>query len=83
MEKNAKNVPFFYKERKRTQKTFRSFIKNAKERKERRVLLKTSTIVAVARFDKVILSICNSLISGEKVKTIENPFCLEFLEYKM
>ena len=28
MEKNAKNVLFFYKERKRTQKTFLSFMKN-------------------------------------------------------
>ena len=33
MEKNAKNVPFFHKERKRMQKTFCSFIKNGKERK--------------------------------------------------
>ena len=31
---------FFYKERKRMQKTFRSFIKNGKERKERPILLK-------------------------------------------
>ena len=35
MEKNAKNVPFFYKERNRMQKTFRSFINNGKERKKR------------------------------------------------
>ena len=34
-----KNVPFFYKERKRTQRSFRSFIKNGKERKDRNVLL--------------------------------------------
>ena len=34
-----KNVPFFYKERKRTQKTFCSFIENGKERKKRSVLL--------------------------------------------
>ena len=40
MQKNAKNGTFFYKERKRTQRTERSFIKNAKERKERNVLLK-------------------------------------------
>ena len=33
-------VPFFYKERKRTQRLFRSFIKNGKERKDRSVLLK-------------------------------------------
>ena len=31
--KNAKIVPFFYKERERTQKKFRSFIKKGKERK--------------------------------------------------
>ena len=30
MEKKAKNVPFFYKEQKRTQKTCCSFIKNAR-----------------------------------------------------
>ena len=40
MEKNAKIVPFFYKERKRTQRSFRSFIKNGKECKDRSVLLK-------------------------------------------
>ena len=40
MEKNAKIVPFFCKERKRTQRSFRSFIKNGKERKDRSVLLK-------------------------------------------
>ena len=34
-----KNVPFFYKERKRTQKTFYSFIKNGKERKDCSILL--------------------------------------------
>ena len=34
-----KNVPFFYKERKRTQRSFRSFIKNGKERKDPSVLL--------------------------------------------
>ena len=31
---------FFYKEQKRAQRTFRSFLKNGKERKERSVLLK-------------------------------------------
>ena len=31
--KERKNVPFFYKERKRTQKTLHSFLKNGKERK--------------------------------------------------
>ena len=36
---NAKNATFFYKERKRMQRTPHSFIRNAKERKERRVLL--------------------------------------------
>ena len=40
MEKNAKNVSFFYKEQKRTQKKFRSFIKNGKGRKKRSVLYK-------------------------------------------
>ena len=40
MEKNAKIVPFFYKERKRKQRLFRSFIKNEKERKAHSVLLK-------------------------------------------
>ena len=40
MEKNAKNGTFFYIERKRTQRMERSFIKNAKARKERNVLLK-------------------------------------------
>ena len=49
-----KNIPFFYKKRKRTQRSecffnkeqkrtqrsFRSFIKNGKERKDRNVLLK-------------------------------------------
>ena len=39
-EKNGKNRMFFYKEQKRTERTERSFIKNAKERKERNVLLK-------------------------------------------
>ena len=34
-----KNVPFFYKERKETQISFRSFIKNRKENKDRSVLL--------------------------------------------
>ena len=34
-----KNVPFFYKERKRTQRSFRSFIKKGKERKDPSVLL--------------------------------------------
>ena len=34
-----KNVPFFSKERKRTQRSFRSFLKNVKERKDRSVLL--------------------------------------------
>ena len=34
-----KNVPFFYKKRKRTQRSERSFIKNGKERKDRNVLL--------------------------------------------
>ena len=33
MEKNGKNGTFFYKERKRTERTERSFIKNGKERK--------------------------------------------------
>ena len=36
--KNAKNAAFLYKERKRMQRTPHSFIKNAKERKERRIL---------------------------------------------
>ena len=40
MEKNAKIVPFFYKERKRMQRLFCSFIKNGKERKDRSVILK-------------------------------------------
>ena len=40
MEKNGKNGTFFYKERKRTQRTECSFIKNAKECKERNVVLK-------------------------------------------
>ena len=40
-EKNVKkNVPFFLKERERTERTERSFKKNVKERKERNVLLK-------------------------------------------
>ena len=47
MEKNAKNVPFFYKERKRKQKTFRSFIKNGKGRKERYGNAKLETPVPV------------------------------------
>ena len=34
-----KNVPFFCKERKRTQRLERSFIKNRKEGKDRNVLL--------------------------------------------
>ena len=34
-----KKVPFFYKERKRTQRSEHSFIKNGKERKDRSVLL--------------------------------------------
>ena len=34
-----KNVPFFYKERKETQISFRSFIKNRKENIDRSVLL--------------------------------------------
>ena len=34
-----KNLPFFYKERKRTQRSFHSFIKNGKERKDRNILL--------------------------------------------
>ena len=37
--KNAKNAVFFYKEGKRTQRMPHSFIKNAKERKERSILL--------------------------------------------
>ena len=40
MEKNAKMVPFLYKEQKRTPGSFRSFIKKGKERKDRSVLLK-------------------------------------------
>ena len=40
MQKNAKNGTFFYKECKRMQRTEHSFIKNAKERKERKVPLK-------------------------------------------
>ena len=40
MEKNAKIAPFFYKERKRMQRSFRSFIKNRKERKDLSILLK-------------------------------------------
>ena len=40
MQKNAKNATFFYKERKRMQRTQCSFIKNVKERKECNVLLK-------------------------------------------
>ena len=39
-EKNAKIVPFFHKERKRTQRLFHFFIKIRKERKECSVLLK-------------------------------------------
>ena len=39
MEKSAKIVPFFYKERKRTQRSFCSFIKNGKECKDSSVLL--------------------------------------------
>ena len=39
-EKNAKIVPFFYKERKRMQRSFCSFIKNGKERIDCSVLLK-------------------------------------------
>ena len=35
-----KNLPFFYKKRKRTQRLERSFIKNGKERKDRNILLK-------------------------------------------
>ena len=31
-EKNLKNVPFFYKERERTQRSFCTFLKNGKER---------------------------------------------------
>ena len=38
-EKNAKIVPFFYKEQKRTQRSFHSFIKNGKERKDQNILL--------------------------------------------
>ena len=37
--KNAKNDAFFYKERKRTQRTARSFKKNGKKHKKRRILL--------------------------------------------
>ena len=42
MEKNAKIVPFFYKEQKRTERSECSFIKNGKERKDWNVLLKTT-----------------------------------------
>ena len=35
-----KNIQFFYKKRKRTQRSECSFIKNGKERKDRNVLLK-------------------------------------------
>ena len=37
--KEHQNAPFFYKESKRMQRMQRSFIKNVKERKERRILL--------------------------------------------
>ena len=40
MEKNAKIGTLFYKERNRTQRSERSFIKNGKERNDRNVLLK-------------------------------------------
>ena len=40
MEKNTKIRTFFYKERKRSQRLFRSFIKNRKEHKDRNFLLK-------------------------------------------
>ena len=40
MENNAKIVPFFCKEWKRTQRLFHSFIKNGKERKDCSVLMK-------------------------------------------
>ena len=38
--RTEKNGTFFYKERKRTERTERSFIKNGKEWKERNILLK-------------------------------------------
>ena len=36
---DKKNVPFFYKERKRAQRSERSFIKNGKEHKDWNILL--------------------------------------------
>ena len=52
MQKNAKNGTFFYKECKRTQRTERSFIKNAKERKERNILLKRTDAQPCVRLGK-------------------------------
>ena len=50
--KNAKNATFFYKERKRMQRTPRFFIKNAKERKERRGTMQQIYQVILNRKDK-------------------------------
>ena len=52
MEKNAKIVPFFYKERIRTQRSFRSFEKNGCP-----ILLKAIVSLKVAGLSKVILDL--------------------------
>ena len=58
MEKNRKNGTFFYKERKRTERTERSFVKNGKERKERNVLLQRTDAFLNHHTSKIIFKTC-------------------------
>ena len=70
MEKNAKIVPFFYKEQKRKQRLFRSFIKNEKERKAHSVLLKrTDAQPNPANYceNKKANLVCNTLYISSKL----------------
>ena len=55
MEKNAKIGTFYYKERKRTQRSELSFIKNGKERKDQNVLLKRTDAQPCPRCDDEVI----------------------------
>ena len=70
MEKNAKIVPLFYKEWKRMQRSFHSFIKNGKEHKDRSVLF-----IKNGKEPKD----CSVLLKRTDAQPCQKHICLKFM----
>ena len=70
-----KNGTFFYKERKRTERTEHSFIKNGKERKERNVLYKEQkrTERSFERTDAQPWNLVSILVSIHLLRILASP----------